>query len=212
MANLKDVEADADSLNSIDILSTNPIPVIFQSGYLTIKAYDPEFEVYKLGFPNAEVENGFVRFLMPYYTSVDEGTTNFEIMNFVKDVRAGNVDAFMKRLRSFFADTPYELIRNLENHYQNVLFILSRLCGFYTKAEYHTSEGRIDMTLETDKYIYVFEFKLDGTAEEALQQIEDKSYPLPFATSGKQIICIGANFSSETRNIERYKSVGKTTK
>ena len=197
-------EVTSDILNSIDSTSTNPIPVIFQSGYLTIKGYEKRFGVYKLGFPNEEVKEGFLKYLMPYYTSVNENNTGFQIMNFVREVETGKIEAFMDRLKSFFANTPYELVRDLENHYQNVLFILCNLCGLYTKAEYHTSVGRIDMTIETTDYCYVFEFKFEGTAEEALQQIKDKQYALPFMSSGKKIICIGANFSAKERNIERY--------
>jgi hypothetical protein len=107
-------------------------------------------------------------------------------------------------LSSLFADTPYELVKDLENHYQNVLFIVSKLMGLYVRAEYHTSEGRIDMVLQTDNYTYVMEFKLDGTAEEALAQINDKSYALPFAADTRKLVKIGINFSSKTRNIERW--------
>lgn len=108
-------------------------------------------------------------------------------------------------MRSFFADTPYEIIKDLENHYQNVLFIISRLLGFYTKVEYHTSHGRIDMVIQTKEYCYVMEFKLDGTADEALQQISDKNYTLPFEMNGHHIVRIGMNFSSQTRNIDGVK-------
>ncbi len=193
-----------DVLNCIDTRFTSAIPVIYQSGYLTIKDYDKEFQTYTLGFPNEEVEEGFVKYLMPHYTSVKSDQSVFNIQQFVRDVRAGNTDAFVKRLRSLFADTPYELVKNLENHYQNVIWIVAKLMGFFVKAEYHTSEGRIDLVLQTPKFCYVMEFKLDGTAEEALQQIKDKSYTLPFEMDGQQIIRIGMNFSSETRNIERY--------
>lgn len=110
----------------------------------------------------------------------------------------------MARLKSFFSDTPYELVRDLENHYQNVMYIVSTLCGLYTKAEYHTSVGRIDMTIETADYVYIFEFKFEKSAEEALRQIEEKHYAEPFAASGKKIYCIGVNFSSNIRNIDRY--------
>jgi hypothetical protein len=198
------VECDADVLNSVDSQSTNPIPVIYQSGYLTIKDYDPEFGLYQLGFPNKEVEDGFLKFLLPSYASIDKTQTAFFITNFVKDIRAGKVDEFFKRLSSLFADTPYELVKDLENHYQNVLFIVAKLMGFYVKAEYHTSEGRIDLVLQTPDYVYVMEFKLNGTAEEALTQINDKNYALPFAVDGRRLIKIGVNFSSQTRNIERW--------
>lgn len=197
-------QTDADTLNSIDAASTDPIPVIYQSGYLTIKGYDKEFDLYTLGFPNKEVEEGFVRFLLPRYSAVPEGKVGFNIKQFVMDVEAGRTDAFLVRLRSLFADTPYELVRDLENHYQNVIWLVSKLMGFYVQAEYHTSQGRIDLVLQTSNYCYVMEFKLDGTAEEALAQISDRNYTLPFEASGRHIIRIGMNFSSKERNIERW--------
>jgi len=193
-----------DVLNTVDVASTNPIPVIYQSGYLTIKGYDREFRTYQLGFPNAEVEEGFFRFLLPFYTSLDKIEAPFHIQKFVQELRNGQTEAFLTRLKGFFADTPYELIRDLENHYQNVLFILFKLLGVYVRAEYHTSRGRIDMVLKTKDYTYVMEFKLDGTAEQALKQINSKDYALPFEDGSTKVIHIGLNFSSETRNIEKW--------
>jgi hypothetical protein len=198
------VECDADVLNSVDSQSTDPIPVIYQSGYLTIKDYNPRFGIYKLGFPNMEVEDGFMKFLLPYYSPINRAQSAFYIAGFVEEVEAGKVDEFFKRLSSLFADTPYELVKDLENHYQNVLFIVAKLMGFYVKAEYHTSEGRIDLLLQTSDYTYVMEFKLNGTAEEALAQINDKNYALPFAADGRTLVKVGVNFSSTTRNIERW--------
>ena len=197
-------ETSADVLNSIDSTSDNPIPVIYQSGYLTIKGYDREFETYRLGFPNREVEEGFVKYLMPFYANINAVESSFEIQKFVREVRSGDYDSFFRRLQSFFADTPYELVRDLELHYQNVLFIVFKLVGFYVKAEYHTSEGRVDLVLQTDKFIYVMEFKLNGTAEEALRQINEKHYALPFERDGRELFKIGVNFSAETRNIEKW--------
>lgn len=196
-------ETDAEVLNSI-YGDEQPIPVIFQSGYLTIKGYDEEFGLYRLGFPNREVEEGFIKFLMPFYTRFSKLEAPFEIKKFVSEIVQGDIDAFFRRLQSFFEDTPYELVKDLELHYQNVLFIVFKLVGFYVKAEYHTSHGRIDLVLQTDKYIYVMEFKLDGTAEEALQQINEKQYALPFQADSRKLYKIGVNFSSQTRNIERW--------
>ena len=197
-------ETYADVLNSI-YGDEDPLPVIFQSGYLTIKEYDPRFGLYRLGFPNREVEEGFVKFLMPFYTRFNKIEAPFEIQKFVREIESGQPDAFFRRLQSFFANTPYELIRNLEVHYQNVLFIVFKLVGFYVKTEYHTSRGRIDLVLQTDRYIYIMEFKLNGTAEEALQQIEDKQYALPFTSDTRTLFRIGVNFSNETRNIDTWK-------
>ena len=203
-------ETDAETLDGVDSVDSDPIPVIYQSGYLTIKGYDAEFGMYRLGFPNLEVEEGFVKYLLPYYANVSASKTPFEISRFIREIRSGDYDAFFRRLQSFFADTPYETItglkpeRDTELHYQNVLFIVFRLIVLYTKVEYHTNRGRIDLVLQTDRYIYVMEFKLNGTAEEALQQINEKQYALPFVADGRKIVKIGVNFSSGTRNIERW--------
>lgn len=197
-------ETDADVLNSIDSASQNPVPVIYQSGYLTIKGYDRRFGMYRLGFPNREVEEGFIKFLLPYYANVDKIESPFQISKFVHEVEQGDYDAFFRRLQSFFADTPYELVRDLELHYQNVLFIVFKLIGFYVKAEYHTLEGRIDLILQTDQFVYIMEFKLDGTAEEAIKQINDKHYAQAFNADKRKLYKIGINFSNKTRNIERW--------
>ena len=119
--------------------------------------------------------------------NVNKVESPFEIQKFVREVRFGDYDSFFRRLQSFFADTTYEVIREQELHYENVFFIVFKLVGFYTQVEYHTSKGRIDLVLQTDKLIYVMEFKLDGTAEEALQQIHDKHYALPFASDGRKL-------------------------
>ncbi len=192
-----DFDAPTEKMESI-------VPLLYQSGYLTIKGYDEEFGMYRLGFPNREVEEGVVRFLLPFYANVNKVESPFEIQKFVREVRSGDYDSFFLRLQSFFADTTYEAIREQELHYENVLFIVFKLVGFYTQVEYHTSKGRIDLVLQTDKFIYVIEFKLDGTAEEALQQIHDKHYALPFASDGRKLFKIGVNFSAETRNIEKW--------
>ena len=197
-------ETDAQVLNSIDSESTNPIPVIYQSGYLTIKGYDERFGIYRLGFPNREVEEGFIRFLLPFYANVNKVESPFEVQKFVREVETGDYDSFFHRLQSFFADTTYEVIREQELHYENVLFIVFKLVGFYTKVEYHTNDWRIDLVLQTEKFIYIMEFKLNGTAEEALQQINDKRYALPFEADGRKLFKIGINFSEKTRNIEKW--------
>lgn len=196
--------AMADSLNGMDSMEENPVPILYQSGYLTIKDFDREFRYYTLGFPNKEVEEGFTKFLLPHYAHLSSGNSAFELSRFVQEVRGGQTDAFMKRLQSFFADCPYELARDLERHYQNVLFIVFKLLGFYTQTEYHTSEGRIDLVVQTTDYIYLMEFKLEGTAEEALRQINEKHYALPFASDPRKLFKIGVNFSNAIRGIEKW--------
>ncbi|WP_455995345.1 ATP-binding protein [Phocaeicola barnesiae] len=191
-------------LDSIDAASTDPVPVIYQSGYLTIKDYNAEFENYTLGFPNREVEQGFFRFLLPHYASVSTSKSPYEIQRFVGEVRQGDVDGFLDRLRTFFDDTPYELARYREVHYQNILYIVFKLMAFHTEVEYRTARGRVDLVLKTADYIYVMEFKLEGTAEEAMRQIEEKGYAAPFAADGRKVIKVGVNFSEETRSIDKW--------
>ena len=192
-------------LDSIDTASTDPIPVIYQSGYLTIKGYNKMFENYTLGFPNREVEQGFFKFLLPNYASVSVSKSPYQIQCFVEEVMAGKVDDFFDRLKTMFADIPYELARDREVHYQNILYIIFKLMGFYVQVEYHTSRGRIDLVLQTQDYVYIMEFKLNGSADEALAQIREKGYDAPFAKDSRTIYRIGVNFSDELRNIQEVK-------
>ena len=192
-------------LDSIDTASTDPIPVIYQSGYLTIKGYNKMFENYTLGFPNREVEQGFFKFLLPNYASVSVSKSPYQIQCFVEEVMAGKVDDFFERLKTMFADIPYELARDREVHYQNILYIIFKLMGFYVQVEYHTSRGRIDLVLQTQDYVYIMEFKLNGSADEALAQIREKGYAAPFAKDSRTVYKIGINFSDELRNIQEVK-------
>ena len=205
--NLSFLENEAqteDELNSVDSASTNPIPVIYQSGYLTITGYDKEFSLYKLGYPNKEVEEGFVKFLIPYYTNIEKARSGFEVSQFVLGIRNNDIDDFMNRLQTFLSACPYELQPDQERHFQSVMYILTTLCGFYVQVEEHTGKGRMDMTIKTDKYIYIFEFKFNASAEVALKQIETMGYADKFKTDGREVICIGVNYSSAERNIDSW--------
>ena len=204
LSGIEKEEVVSDVLNSVDMASTNPLPVIYQSGYLTIKGYDEEFELYKLGFPNKEVRQGFVRFLIPSYTNVDAVGSGFEISRFVRSLREGDIEGFMERLQSFLSACPYELEPQQERHFQSVMFILTALCGYHVEIESHTNKGRMDMTVKTKDYIYIFEFKFNKSAEEALAQIDEKGYAEPFLSDGRQIVKVGVNFSTACRNIDRW--------
>ena len=209
LENIEGQELSADKLNSIDGMSYNPIPVIYQSGYLTIKEYDPEFKTYALGFPNKEVENGFINYLLPFYTPSDkEKTSEFFIKNFIRYVRKGSPDAFMKLLQSMFADADYQIAGKMELYFQNAMYVIFKIMGFYTEVERTTSRGRIDVLIKTKDYIYIIELKLDGSADEALRQIDEKSYAAPFANDPRRLYKIGVNFSSETRGIAEWKIEG----
>lgn len=193
-----------ESLIGIDATDTDPIPVIYQSGYLTISDYDKEFGLFTLGYPNEEVKQGFIKFLLPYYVYCKSSEHKTIIRDFVLSLRSGNADRFMQQMQSLMAGIPYELVRELEVHYQNVIYIITKLLGIYVQAEYRTSNGRIDLLMATDKYIYILELKHEGSAQEALEQINSKDYALPFCIDGRQVIKIGANVSKDTRNIDEW--------
>lgn len=182
----------------------NPLPMIYQSGYLTIKHYDKEVELYTLKFPNDEVRYGFLNFLVPYYTNVSDDETGFHIAKFTRELRAGDVDAFMERLKVFFAGIPYELSDDTERHYQAIFYVVFALMGQFVETEIRSARGRADAVVKTREYIFVFEFKLNGSAEEALKQIDEKGYLIPYKLDGRNLVKVGVNFSKETRNIERY--------
>ena len=198
------VEVASSAFSEYRAEASNPLPMIYQSGYLTIKDYDKGLRLYTLGFPNDEVRYGFLNFLLPYYTRVTTDETSFHIATFIRELRAGKVDSFMSRVKVFFAGIPYELSDNTERHYQTIFYVIFTLMGQFTEAEVRSSHGRADAVVKTRDTVYVFEFKLNGTAEEALRQIDTGDYLIPYQLSGKRLVKVGVEFSKETRNISRY--------
>ena len=176
------VEVTASAFSEYRAEANNPLPMIYQSGYLTIKGYDREVRLYTLRFPNDEVRYGFLNFLVPFYTRVTDDETGFHIAKFMRELRAGDVDAFMERLKLFFAGIPYDLSDNTERHYQAIFYIVFTLMGQFVETEVRSARGRADAVVKTRDAIYVFEFKLDG----------------------KRLVKVGVNFSKETRNVDRY--------
>ena len=199
-------EVDVRTMDSVDMMYSNPIPLLFQSGYLTIKEYNERFQSYHLGFPNEEVERGFAQFLATYYFA---GGMNgsFTINNFVREVERGDIEGFMTRLQALFADGDYQVMGKLEIYFQNTLSVIFKLMGLYVQVERHTSRGRMDVTIQTRDYIYIMELKVDKTADEALNQIEDKQYAAPFAADSRKLFKVGVCFGSESKGIDEWKVV-----
>ena len=190
-------------LDYIDSIRQSPIALMYQTGYLTIQSYDRASDSYTLGFPNREVEEGFMLFLKQYYwPRTYDRSLPFEATRFVSDLNSVNISGFIGRLSSFLSSCPYDIVLDREKHFQNVLFILCRLCGLSVHAEYRTSSGRIDMLIETALHRYVFEFKIDQSAQVAMEQIRSKEYALPFASDDKKTTLIGINLSTKTRTID----------
>ena len=200
-----DVNSSGPSLSSSDTMHSKLTAVLFQTGYLTIKEYIKEDSEYRLGIPNHEVEVGLFNSLLPYYAGRNEDESESVLRKIRDAVRRGEPDRFLSLLQSFLADIPYDLSKNKpEVYFENNLYIIFKLLGFYVATEYRTSQGRVDIVLSTPKYVYVIELKLNGTAEDAIAQIKDRAYTLPFATADRQVITIGIGFSQQTRNIDRW--------
>lgn len=204
LENMTTEEVSTDTLNSIDIMDENPLPLLYQSGYLTLKSYDERFDTYLLRFPNREVEQGFIKYLLPFYTPQTDKKGMFAITRFVKDVESGDAEGFMHRLQDFFAGGDYQVVGNTEKYFQNTLYVFFRLLGFYVDVERHTSNGRVDVLIQTPDYIYILELKINQTAAAALQQIEEKGYAMPFASDPRRLFKIGINFSTDTKLIDDW--------
>ena len=198
------VEVLASAFSEYRAETNNPLPMIYQSGYLTIKGYDDDVKLYTLGFPNDEVRYGFLNFLVPFYTKVTDDETGFHIAKFMRELKSGDVEAFMERLKIFFSGIPYELSDDTERHYQVIFHVVFTLLGQFIRSEVRSSRGRADAVVHTPTAIYVFEFKLDGTADAALKQIDEKGYLIPYTLDGRKLVKVGVNFSKETRNIDEY--------
>ena len=180
---------------------TDPIPVLYQSGYLTIKSYDTFFRTYTLGYPNEEVRIGFIESLIPSYLYQPTRESNFYVVSFVRDLMKGNLESCLERTRSFFASIPNDLNNKEEKHYQTIFYLLFRLMGQYVDTEVKSAVGRADVVIKMQDAIYVLEFKMNGTAEEALAQINSKGYAIPYEADHRKVVKVGINFDSTTRTI-----------
>ena len=186
---------------------TDPIPVLYQSGYLTIKSFDPMFKIYTLAYPNSEVRYGFTEALLPRYVHRFPRENTFYIVSFLQDLMKGDIESCLDRTRSFFASIPHDLENKTEKHYQTIFYLLFRLMGQYVDAEVKSAIGRADVVVRLADAVYVFEFKYDGTPDEALAQIDSKQYAIPYQADGRRIVKVGVNFDSATRTIGEWKIV-----
>jgi hypothetical protein len=203
LRDLDNVRRTEEQLSKIDNFRNDPVPLLYQSGYLTIKGYDKFLKRYTLSLPNKEVGEALPKFILNFnFPQTDGG--DFDITNFIEDVFNGDIDGFMKRLCALLADSNYEIVGDAEKYFQNVFYLIFKLLGFYAEVERNTSDGRMDAVVKTPQYIYVFEFKLDKPAQEALDQINSKDYSLPFSVDGRKLFKVGVSFSSETRKVKEW--------
>ena len=185
--------------------NADPVPLFYQSGYLTIKSWNKRQNSYKLTFPNAEVKFGFLNSLAPSYLHVEDKPAPFNIDILDDAVEEGDTEGMKKWFTALFALLPYPTGADTETiteqNFQNVIFMALTMMGKYARTEVHSAKGRADCILETDDYVYVFEFKRDVSAAEALKQIEEQGYAAPYSADKRKLFKIGVNFSSTERNI-----------
>lgn len=189
-----------------------PVPMIYQSGYLTIKGYDRELDEYKLDFPNNEVASGFLTMLAASYFNAPQPSGNLSA-RLARALRMGDIDQFHGLLSDFVASIPYSVRRDngeksREKEFQLTVYLIMRLVGSCNHTVYHereSSQGRADCVMETPEFVYIFEFKLDHSAAEALRQIADKGYAEPYAHDKRKVYRIGCSFSSETGRVSDWK-------
>ena len=187
-----------------------PLPMIYQSGYLTIKEYDPDMRSYLLDFPNKEVQRGFVTLIASSYLDTRTHSLSNWMLRSIRQLQQGKIQEFGEALTAFLADIPYSMRRKdsereRERYFQYTFFLLLRMLSCFTVyIEKEQSQGRVDCIVEVPDYVYIFEFKLDGSAQEALRQIEEKGYTRPYATDPRKLFRIGVNFSSETGTISEF--------
>ncbi|MDR2803197.1 MAG: ATP-binding protein, partial [Treponema sp.] len=185
-----------------DAGNMDALPVLYQSGYLTITDCGDN-GVYTLDYPNEEVRAALAESLLHHFL---EGSNNkYSKMAIVDAISRGDVDKAMNGLRAIFASIPYGIHLKDEKYYHTIVHLVFRMMGLFCLSEVQTADGRIDTFVETRKYVYCFEFKLNGSAEEALAQIDGKEYLLPWHGSGKQLFKVGVSFDYEKRNIKEWR-------
>lgn len=206
MLDLDDITATADRFDTPTESITDPVPVLYQSGYLTIKGYNRRSKVYKLGFPNSEVKQGFSNSLFRYYApDYMRERDALYVAYYDCLVENDNMDAFIFHLQTFYKKFPYTLVNNNERHYQAVLYTCLLMVGADVRAEVPTADGRIDMVLFTKKSIYILELKYEQNAATAMEQINNKDYAAAFADDKRRVYKVGINFSADRRSIESWR-------
>lgn len=202
------VKASEDEIKDYRPENDNPIPLLYQSGYLTIKTYNQKQRSFKLGFPNEEVKYGFLKALAPTYLKIEKKSSHFNVDILDDAVEEGDTEGMRDWFTSLFALLPYpaggDTEALTEQNFQNVIYLSLLILGKYVRTEIHSAKGRADCIIEADDFVYVFEFKRDVSAKEALAQIEEHGYAKPYEADNRKLFKIGVNFSTKERNIVEW--------
>jgi len=188
----------------------NVLPLFYQSGYLTIKGYNPRSGMYTLGYPNEEVKVGLMRILIPFYVQSDPVPASNACWDISEALLDGDIDKALTAARSYFASIPYQEITlkdapTTEGHFTAMLYVMFSFLNRYVYSQVRNAKGRLDILIETDTTIYVMELKLDGDLDKALRQIDEKDYTIPYQSDGRKVVKVAINFSTEERTIKEWK-------
>jgi hypothetical protein len=204
VTNIEEIRVGESAFSANDIDALDVIPMLFQTGYLTIASFDPATRLYQLKYPNFEVENSFLSALLNRFAQVPAGVGDGYLQDLIQSLRTQNFEYFFLYLQRFFANIPYELHIPQESYYQNIFYLIFTLLGILIQVEVHTNFGRMDAVVTLDSSIFIFEFKFNKTAKEAIKQIKEKKYAEKYQGLGKAIYLIGVNISQKERNINEW--------
>lgn len=208
---LRDLTGQDAGVSDFDVSPENmttALPLLYQSGYLTIKHYEPMIDLYTLGYPNEEVRTGMVRSLAANYLTPAEGTNSSFVIKFVKAVIADDMEQALTLMRAYLAGVSYRLSNKTERDVQTIFYLVFSLIGSFIKVEEESAHGRADVVITLPSVVYVIELKFDGSADAALRQIDEKGYLIPYTADGKRLVKVGVNYSSEERTITEWRIEG----
>ena len=220
---LQHFHTDITSMDSLEVFSSdfdqptenmkNALPLLYQSGYLTIKGYDPESEMYSLAIPNQEVRIGYVEGLLPVYTGIESRDVKAGFaLKFWRALKQSDIDLAMREMQAYMAGIPYiegfkqklADAATAEGFYEYTMYLIFSMLNFYVKTQVKCAGGRVDMVVWMPDTVYVFELKKDGTAQKALEQIDSKGYAIPYQADGRNVVKVGAKFNADTRVPEEW--------
>ncbi|MBI3959491.1 MAG: ATP-binding protein [Chloroflexi bacterium] len=194
------------SFSTYELENLDLEPLLFQTGYLTIKTYDEKSRIYTLSYPNYEVENAFLHYLLRAHSEISLALTTSTLWRLAEALRANDLERFFELLDVFFANIPYDIQLRHEHYYQTVFYLIFKLIGLRVEAEARTSRGRIDAVVALEKAVYLFEFKVDGSEEEALAQIVERDYYRRYAGQERPLVLVGVNFSTQSRSVTAWRT------
>ena len=203
---LSNLSADETDFSTYELEHLSALPLLVQTGYLTIKGTETfgDATTYKLGYPNREIERSFNRWLAQDFAHIPGYELTSTLQLLINALNESRIDDMLEHLKTFFHNIPYDISIKHEKYYQTIFYAVFQLIGTAIEAEARTNIGRIDALIKTKTNIYIFEFKLNGTAEEAMAQIHEKKYAAPYRDDGRNLILIGAEFDKEARNLGKW--------